>query len=114
MDKVTRYKNIIREILYSIADRKRTNFPEVKTFVIEDQEKGHFLLFKDGWKDDVHRFYGCPLHLGVNEDGKVYLYYDMTEDEIGQQLLDKGVTREDLVPAFQPPSMRMEMGFAVS
>jgi len=114
MDKVIQYKQIVRPLIYSIAEQSNSTNSEIKTFVVEDQEKGHYLLFKDGWKGENHRFYGCPIHIGVNDEGKVYLYYDMTDYEIGQLLLDNGVKQEDLVPAFQPPSIRADMGFAVS
>lgn len=71
-------------------------------------------LEKDGWTDESSRFYGYSIHVGVNEQAKVYLYYDMTEFEIGQRLLDSGIAAKDLVPAFQPPSVRKKMGFAVA
>jgi hypothetical protein len=113
MDKVTTYRNIVKDLLYGIAERSVSSDPAIQTFVVEDKEKGHYLLFKDGWKDEERRFYGCPIHIGVNEHGKVYLYYDMTDYEIGQQLLDLGVAPKDLVPAFQPPKVRELMGYGV-
>ncbi|MEM9886235.1 MAG: element excision factor XisI family protein [Bacteroidota bacterium] len=114
MDKVKKYRQIVRELIYEIAERAQSSTSGVETFVVEDQEKGHYLLFKDGWKGEDRRFYGCPIHVGVNAQAKVYLYYDMTDYEIGQQLLDRGVVPDDLVPAFQPPSVRALMGYGIA
>ncbi len=71
-------------------------------------------MFNDGWLKDYHRIYGCVIHIAVKDNGKVYLHYDGTDMEVGQQLLDGGVQADEFVPAFNHPCVREGLGFAVA
>lgn len=114
MDKVKKYRQLAKDILHEIANDGKPSREEIFYYVVEDEKKGHFLLFSDGWTDMSSRYYGCSVHVEVKDTGKVYLNYDMTDYEVGQLLMDRGVLKSDLVPAFQPPIRRAELGFATA
>ena len=113
MEKLKKYKNIIKEIIAEIVEIRTQHSGQIKTQVIMDDERGHYLLYKNGWKDQ-DRFYGCFLHIDITEDAKIWLNHDGTDLIIAQILLDKGVPREDIVLAWNPPIMRVDTGFAVA
>ncbi len=114
MDKVKKHRKIVHDILDEIVRSRVHSRPEIHSYLVEDEKKGHFLLFSDGWVDNDKRFYGCSVHVQVDDRGMVWLFYDMSDYEIGKQILEKGIPPNQLVPAFQPPDVREEMGFAVA
>jgi hypothetical protein len=79
---------------------------------VMDRVKDRYVLqdvdFKDG------RFQSRTLaHLEIR-DGKIWILTDNTEEGIGSELLEQGVSKQQIVLAFYPPSVR-EMGeFAVA
>lgn len=114
MDKVKKYRDFVKNILSEIVAYYNQGKSVVTHYLIEDDKNGHYLLFSDAWKGNTSRYYGCSVHVEVKDNGKVYLHYDMTEEQIGQQLLDLGVKKKELVPTFQPPDVREEIGFAAA
>lgn len=111
MDQITKYKKIIRELVEHYGSIKKIP-EEVQTLVAIDEDHGQYLLYNSGWKDD-RRNYGCFLHIGV-KDGKVHLYHDGTNLEIGAALLQLGIPKEDLVLEFHAPSKRAISGYAAA
>jgi hypothetical protein len=112
MDSVNKHKNLVRKLLTEIANRFRQSnrWEIIEAF---DEEHGQYLLFTDGWQGEK-REYGCFMHLDVKPDGKIWLRRDGTDLDIGQQLLDEGVAKSELVLAFHSPKMRELSDFAVS
>ena len=112
MDNVTKYRQLVRSLLTDIADtfRRNSNWEIIEAF---DEEHGQYLLFTDGWQGE-HRDYGCFMHLEVKPNGKIWLRRDGTDLDIGQQLVDENVAKEDIVLAFHSPKKRERTGFAVA
>ncbi|MGB0930228.1 MAG: XisI protein [Chitinophagales bacterium] len=113
MDKVKKYKTIAAEIVEKIRTRgTNSDKPMVIHQAVKDQEGGHFLLFYNGWKEDM-RFYGCYLHIDVTEDGKVWLQHDGTDLIVAKQLEEKGIPKSDIVIGFHAPFMREDTEHAL-
>lgn len=112
MDKLTQYHSIVKETLSKIANRKTIHSFPLKTHFIIDPQTGHYLLYRDGWRGET-RIYGCFIHVQVAEDGKVWLHHDGTDLAIGQDLLDAGIPKSDMVVGFHPPIMRPDTEFAL-
>ncbi len=109
MDKVNHYRKLVRSALEEIA----TDFKNGRWEVLEsyDEKRGQYLIFLDSWKDEK-RDYGCVMHIEVKDNGKIYLRRDGTDLDIGQQLLDEGVPKSDMVIGFHSPAMRAMTDFA--
>ena len=60
------------------------------------------------------REYGCFLHVEVKDNGRIWIRRDGTDLDFGQQLLDEGVLKSDLVLGFHSPRMREQSDFAVA
>lgn len=111
MEKIKKYKQIVKEVQAKTA-APVVEEDIVKDVVIQDDEGGHYLILSDGWEGSK-RSYGIYLHIDVTPEGKVWLQYDGTDSMIGQQLLDRGVAKEDLVLGWIAPYRRADTGFAV-
>jgi hypothetical protein len=64
-----------------------------------------------GW-DGHRRVYGCVLHLDIKE-GKIWIEQNMTEMMVAQELVARGVAKEDIILGFQAPEMREYTGYGV-
>ncbi len=113
MDKVKKYKTIVRKMVEDIGKLGSSSYDDIETQIITDDEHGHYLLYSSGWVNQS-RTYGCYVHVDVKPDGKVWLQHDGTNLVVGQELLNKGVSKKDLVVGFEPPIYRKETGFAVA
>ena len=113
MDRIEKYKTIVKKIVHEIALLGKREDDPVQPKIIEDDAKGHYLIFSDGWRGE-RRVYGCYLHLEVRNDGKVWLQYDGTDMEVALQLIENGIPKSDIVLGFQPPFVRPDTGFAIA
>ena len=111
MDKITKYKRIAQELSEEVMEKlgSATGFDSLP---IVDEVHGQYLIMSDGW-EGIERSYGPIIHIEVKNSGKVWLRYDGTDLEIGQELLNKGVLKSDLVLGFYSPKMRAYGGFEV-
>ena len=104
MDKVEKYKKIVREIVREIAAMTPSD-ESSETQMIIDEEQGHFLLFSVGWYQNK-REYLPFVHLDVKPDGKVWIQHDGTDLVLAQWLIDRDVPKHDIVLAFHAPARR--------
>ena len=110
MDKIKKYQDIIVNYLEDYAKIKPANLPDVDSYVIADREKNHFQLLQTGWQDSKFIF-TVILHFDI-KDGKVWFQRNITERDVVDVLMEKGIAREDIVLGFRPPYARSQSGFA--
>lgn len=105
MDKVTCYRQIIQRILrkYVEMDNRNPN-PDVEYYLIADEATDNYLWMNLGWEHGK-RINAPTIHIRIC-DGKILIEEDWTEDGIADELLEAGIPAEDIVLAFQPPSLR--------
>jgi hypothetical protein len=118
-DKTTRKAQRYRQIAQTVSSELAAFFEKAysksggEIMFINDKAKGQFLIFNDSWQHET-RDYGCVCHIEVKDNGRVWLRHDGTDIEIGQQLLDAGIEKSDLVIGFHSPKMREWSDFAVA
>ncbi len=110
MDKLEKYREIVQNILQEYAAVPIAN-GDVKTQTIFDLKNNRYQVIDVGWNGD-RRVYDCALHLDII-DGKIWVQQNMTEMQIGQVLVEKGVAQKDIVLGFQAPYVREYSGFAI-
>jgi hypothetical protein len=110
MDKLTQYREIVQSILTEYSDRRSD--AEVDSQCIFDTQRDHYQVVNVGWSNR-HRIYGCVMHLDL-KDEKVWIQYNGTEIDLGQELVDRGVPKTDIVLGFQSPFRRQFTDYAVS
>src|SRR5947207_7745749 len=110
MDRVERYRKIVREILERYG-RYKSSYGQIENEVIVDSDKDHYELMHVGWEGQ-RRVHGSVIHLDII-DGKIWIQYDGTNRPVADELLAAGVPREDIVLGFQPAKVRPYTDFAV-
>jgi len=98
MDKINRYKEIIREVFEAYALRKPINLPGVHHQLIKDEKRNHFILIAMGWQGEV-QIHDWVFHLEI-KGRKILVHEDTTDAAIAQMLFEKGIPESDIVMAY--------------
>jgi GNAT superfamily N-acetyltransferase len=105
------YQEIIQRIIENYAVQ---HYPlsddQVESQIICDIKNNHYLLLYVGWEGEKH-IYGCPIHVDI-KDNKFWIHRDFTEQGIATQLLEAGVSKDNIVLAFRSPFNRQFTDFA--
>lgn len=113
MDKVVKYRQLVKQVAVETGELGERPDNPVKTQFILDDERGHYLLYFNGWRES-RRTYGCYFHVDVDNDGKVWIQHDGTDLAIAEILVDRGIPKADIVLAFHSPVKRPDTGYAIS
>jgi hypothetical protein len=111
MDKLTTYRQCIQQILQQYQ-HYAVSQDEIETEVITDTEHDHYQLVHIGWQNK-RRVYGCAFHLDI-KDGKIWIQYNGTEHHLAEELVQLGVSKDDIVLGFHSPSRRKYTEYAVN
>jgi hypothetical protein len=110
MDKLERYREIVRHLIEEYASYKISH-GQIESEAIIDPKKDHYELMHIGW-DGERRVHGSVVHIDIR-GGKVWLQYDGTNRSVADELIEAGIPREDIVLAFHPAELRPLTGFGV-
>jgi len=110
MDTIESYRNIIQSVLSDYAAVPIYN-GSIDCYTVFDTQQDHYMVMDVGW-DGQRRVHGCVLHLDIKK-GKIWVEQNMTEMRIAQELVTRGVAKEDIVLGFIAPEMREYTGYAV-
>jgi hypothetical protein len=112
MDKLARYRGIIKDILQRHA-RHKPSVGTIEDVAVCDEATDTYLLASAGWFANGKRQHGFPIHVRLR-DGKFWIEWDGTEYGVAQELLDAGVPKEDIVLAFYSYETRKLTDFAAA
>ncbi|MEB3147609.1 MAG: XisI protein [Sphaerospermopsis kisseleviana] len=111
MDTIASYRNIIQSLLTAYAAIPIAN-GKIDCYTVFDTKQDHYQVMNVGW-DGHRRVYGCVLHLDIKE-GKIWIEQNMTEMMVAEELVARGVAKEDIILGFQAPEMREYTGYGVA
>ena len=116
MDKVTKYKQIVRRVVEEVAALSPEVEDGIENQLITDDEHGHYLYFGVGWaKENSGWIYASFIHIDIKADGKVWLQHDGTDLRIADKLEVYGIPKSNIVIGFQAPAVRKYMkGYALA
>ena len=110
MDKIEKYKKIVRKIVEEVVAMSPEIEDGIENQLITDDEHGHYIYFGVGWETDTNNwFYATFIHIDVKPNGRVWLQHDGTDLRIANQLIERGIPKNDIVIGFQPPYVRESM-----
>ncbi|MBD2495244.1 XisI protein [Nostoc sp. FACHB-280] len=109
MATVDEYRQLIKNLLNEHA--KLVWDERIQAQTIFDTEHDHYQLVYVGWRDSK-RVYGTVLHLDIINN-KIWVQQDGTEVGVANELVELGVSKQDIVLGFDPPKMRHHTDFAV-
>ena len=111
MDKVNQYEAHLLKILEDQAAIPYANLNAENELVI-DHERRRYQLVTVGWEGS-RRIHTVTLHYDI-VDGKIWIQQDQTEYGTANDLLEMGVPKSDIVPAYLSLRRRQELDFAVA
>jgi hypothetical protein len=113
MDKLTAYRNLIKELLTKFVELDNKHSTSgVEHVLVADDERGHYFWYNVGWWQR-ERLSAPTVYVRL-KDGKIRIEDDMTEVGIANELIEAGVPKEDIVLAFHAPEMRQYTEFAAA
>src|SRR5918994_1714962 len=104
MDKLARYRKIIRKELEAFAAWVTKPDDELRCEVVHDPVLDHFELVHFGWQGR-RRIHTVVFHLDII-DGKIWIQYDATDRPIADELVRAGIPKEHIVLAEKPADVR--------
>lgn len=110
MDKLTKYRQIIQDILLEYSQYKPA-LNDVEIEAIFDIKRDHYQVVSFGWEGKKYVHY-CLIHIDIKLD-KIWLQWNMTEKEIAEDLVKLGIPSQDIVIGFHPQQMRKLTNYAV-
>jgi hypothetical protein len=111
MDKLARYREIVRRLIEEYAGYKPAH-GQIETEAVVDHDRDHYEVMHVGW-DGVRRVHGAVVHIDIR-GGKVWIQYDGTSRPVAEELEAAGIPREDIVLGFHPAELRPLTGFGVA
>jgi len=111
MDKLDRYRQIIKDILVDDAQYKPSH-GEIEPLLAFDDEHDNYQLMYVGW-DGYRRMHASIIHIRLHNN-KIWIEEDGTEEGVATALLAAGIPKEDIVLAFYSPAKRPFTEFAVA
>lgn len=112
MDKIVKYRDLVRDLLAEYAEIKPANLKEVENQLLFDEQRDHYQLLRVGF-ENRRRVYYCVFHLDIR-DGKIWVQEDATDVPIVLRLEAAGVPKEDIVLGFHAPYKRSLSGYATA
>jgi hypothetical protein len=110
MDKLTRYREAVKTLILDYAQYK-PSVGEIEPEVIFDVERDHYELMMVGWRRTA-RVHGSVIHIDIR-NGKVWIQHNGTEGDLGEELMELDVPREDIVLGYRRPEVREYTGYAL-
>jgi hypothetical protein len=111
MERVEQFRQFIRQLLASHATVE-SNPSEVECQLVFDSEHDRYLLLDVGW-EGLKRVYHCFIQIDIKE-GKIWIQRNMTEADLARELVEMGVSKEEIVLGLHPPDKRPYTGYAVA
>lgn len=111
MDKLAQYRTYLKKLLTKHSSIK-SKATDIETELLFDTDHDHYQLMRVGWKG-LTRVYYTVLHFDI-KDGKIWLQQNTTDIDVGQELIDMGIPKEDIVLGLHPPYKRPYTGYGVA
>ena len=101
MADVEKYRQIIQDILRSYV----YEYEGGEVQMLFDKERDHYQIMHVGWRETFYREYGIIMHMDI-KDGKIWVQWNGTEDDVALELVARGVPKSDIVLGMQAPYKR--------
>ncbi|MBF2057769.1 MAG: XisI protein [Cyanobacterium sp. T60_A2020_053] len=111
MDKLKLYRQYIKQLLSQYNSMQKQD-DDYESQLIFDEIRDHYLWLDVGW-DGYKRIYYTVIHFDIKQE-KVWLQQNATDLNPAEDLIQMGVTREDIVLGLQPPYKRPHTSYGVA
>jgi hypothetical protein len=111
VDKIELYRTYIKALLQEHSNHQHKN-DDVESELLFDVERDRYQLMRVGWQE-LKRVYYTIMHFDI-KDGKIWIQQNMTDVDVGQELVNMGVSKQDIVLGLHPPYKRPYTGYGVA
>jgi XisI protein len=109
--KIKKYQKAILAILEPYAEVKYSNI-EGGNILIADTKNHRYLVMTVGFEKKGGFCHDAPMHMDII-NGKIWVYRNMTEIDVGAELEKRGVPKTDIVVGYYSPKMREYTDYAL-
>jgi hypothetical protein len=113
MGSIKKYQKAILEILEEFAATPFSNSPTVEKQIIADLKRNRFQVIGFGWEKEDILAYSTFLHFEI-KNGKIWIQQNWTEILVATELVERGISKSDIVLGFVPEYARDATGYAVA
>jgi XisI protein len=112
MDRITQFRQAILSVIedYIAEFTKQTSLNDVQFEPIIDNENQRFQLLTVGWHNS-QRIHSLIFHMDIIND-KIWIQNDNLEYSVAERLVDRGISKKDIVLAYFSPSHRVFTEYA--
>ena len=105
---------IVKSLLteYLKDTHQEVDSKDIEFKLIADDTSHNYQIIALGWKG-LSRFYNLLLHVEIIDD-KIWIQEDKMENSFAEQLLEKGVSKKQIVLAYFPEFHRKFTEYAVA
>ncbi|MEM9538842.1 MAG: XisI protein [Cyanobacteria bacterium P01_E01_bin.42] len=108
-----KYRQIVRDLLQEIYGYNTSGSNHgIESQLVLDMERDHYLLIDVGWEQNQF-IYGTSIHIDIKED-KIWIQRNNTEVQLAKCLVERGVSKDNIVIGLHSPFMRKYSDYAVS
>lgn len=108
MDTQINYQQIVKNILLDYAQFYKKGGINIHT-LFDDNHKSYMLL-EMGWHGNEY-IHHAPIHMEII-DNEIWIQNDDTEEGVATDLLEAGISNQQIVLGFRHPSIRAYTEFA--
>jgi hypothetical protein len=114
MDKITKYRQIIVDVLteYASIPVNTIGGAEIENQLMIDPVNDHYQILSIGWEGSKRAYYPI-FHVDI-KDGKIWIQEDASDADLTSTLEERGIASSDIVLAFHAPYKRPYTGYAVA
>lgn len=113
MERIAFFQNKILEVIEEyLTELQQPSNKDIQFTAITDTQKNHYQIIAMGW-EEYKRIFNLLFHLDIIND-KIWVQEDKMEFSIAERLVEKGVSKKDIVLAYFPDYHRAYTEYAVS
>ncbi len=109
MDRLN-YADLIQTLISDYAN-SGSYAGDIRPEVIFDIQHDRYQLVNIGWNGQ-RRIYGCVIQMDVI-NGKIWIQHNGTEIDFAEELVQLGVSKQDIVIGFHTPFIRKMTEYAI-
>ncbi|MBI2808931.1 MAG: XisI protein [Planctomycetes bacterium] len=109
MDPLNSTRDLVEKVLRSHVYPDRLE--KIETQTVFDRTNDHYLILHVGWGKQ-RRIHGVLAHIDLVGD-KLWIQTDGTEVGLANELVEAGISPQQIVLGFRIPEIRKHTGFAV-
>jgi len=112
MDKAINFATIINETIHNYVKERPITDQDVSYKLIADAAEQQFQLVLMGWSNNT-RIYHVLFHVEIIND-KIWIQEDNTEESLALMLVERGVSKKDIVLGYFSEYHRQHTEYAVA